>query len=336
MNCLIELYFDQIGSFISFLWFPFYFLVSFGFFFPFHMAYFLLLRSLPFESDKDTCKASCFFFLGFRYFSLPRTLSSILGGMMRYISILFPFFSWEVVSQAVVWWFSSVLDEFFPASIVCASSGLSMFLELLCLLLTCVFVLTFCPLIFPSLSFLVCSVWVLEDLHWFRAATISFFRSFSLFAHCFCCLHYFLALDLLIGFLCCSFGSCRLIQFSLGWAFVVFVIYNRFVTLYFMGQHLFIYWFYIHFLCLSLCFLCCCFFYFCLVFMLPLFSFCCLLLICCFVIVLAPWVIVLCCKFMIVVYMNWLLFYTKLRCPTCVCFILKLASMMQGMRAASF
>jgi hypothetical protein len=26
------------------------------------------------------------------------------------------------------------------------------------------------------------------------------------------------------------------------------------------------------------------------------------------VIVLAPWVIVLCCKFMIVVYMNWLLF----------------------------
>jgi len=134
MNCLIELCFDQIGSFISFLWFPFYFLVSFLFFFPFHMAYFLLPLSLPFESDKNTCKESCFSFLGCRYFSPSNLILNSRGydGVYKHI---FSFFSWEAVSQAVVWWFSSVFGEFFPASIVCASSCLSMFLEFIMLTL---------------------------------------------------------------------------------------------------------------------------------------------------------------------------------------------------------
>jgi hypothetical protein len=126
---------------------------------PFHMTYFLLPLSLPFESDKNTCKESCFSFLGFRYFSLPRTLSSILGGMMGvYKHIFFPFshgrsFLKLLFGDFLVCWVSFFLLLLCVLPLVCLCSW-----NLLCLLLTYVFVLTFCHLIFPSLSFLVCFV----------------------------------------------------------------------------------------------------------------------------------------------------------------------------------
>jgi hypothetical protein len=149
-------------------------LVSFVFFSHFTWHIFCCLCHFLLRVTRTLVRRVVFPFLGVDI-SLPRTLSSILGGMMGYISIFFPFshgrpFLKLLFGDFLVCWVSFFLLLLCVLPLVCLCSW-----NLLCLLLTCVFVLTFCHLIFPSLPFLVCFVWVLEDLNWFRAATISFF-----------------------------------------------------------------------------------------------------------------------------------------------------------------